>query len=371
MLIRKTSAAALGLLAATLLVTGCGSDDTTITGPTQAPTVTRSFAFATPLTSALNKVLRFNIDTGNGRPTQLTDFALPGALAAGSLTSDVSGRFLYVTRNTTTFSSLVVNEVTGGLTHLADIAGTFPNEGFELVTNAQGSLVANPANTAVRSYRVGQNGTLAEVLPAAALPGGATAFDGVFEGSGQFGYFIDPTNIYRCSVNQATGALTFVSTTNLAGANLTDIVVDDTNRFIYVLNDAGNSIHPFRLNADGTLTALAVANLAAGTYSDLTNRNPVLATVDEANGTTRLLLMQQDGTLAAVAATGTNGGRGLSITPFLPYLVGGSHGGSATNFGSIRVLQDGSQIQAPGSPLAVPAADSIRDISTSTFVTNQ
>lgn len=353
-----------------LLLTGCGSTNapTDLTQPNQ---VVRSFAYAAPTNNLLNLLNFFTIDTSTGTPTQGPNIPL-SAGAVGSITASRDGKFVFVTRSATRFSVLSVNPQTGALTTVVDnAAGSFPSPNSELVINGRGNLLCNPAGGTVGSFRVTDQGGIDPVATSATLPGGSNAFDGVVDSTGQFGYFIDASNIYRCTINQSTGALTFATTTNSPGAGFTDICINDGNQFLFLLDDTADVIRAFSLNADGSLNTLGTLALPAGTYSHIATSGSLVAVSEFNTGITTPLLIQSNGSLVAAPGTGNIGGTALDFVPFLPILITGNNNASNTNVGTLLVQSNGSLLQPSGSPINTAAGEFVRDFAAVTTVSNQ
>ena len=276
-----------------------------------------------------------------------------------------NGRFLHLLRNSA-IQTLNIDVPTGQLSSRSTIPATTGILGQELVSNVVGTLLANPAGATVRQYGVNADGTLAELLPAATLPGGSSAIDGVFDLTSSFGYFIQANGaIHRCQV-LSSGELVYLDTTFPAGGpfDLEDCVIADNNSLLYVLDDqdAVDRILVFTINSNGTLSQRSSVNLPLGNYQNLTATGPFLATTDLDNGTILPFTIADNGDLS-LSGTNTNlGGLGLTYVPRTPYLIGGANIANTNRLGSSQVTSQGGVVLS-GAPNTVNTAGTIFDLS--------
>ena len=125
---------------------------------------------------------------------------------------------------------------------------------------------AGPGNSAATAYSVAADGTISAIGGPVQTGQGAACWliaskDGRFAftanaGSGSISTFaVGPT-----------GALTLLTTTVIsAGAHVIDEAISNNGRFLYVLADQIGQVYGYRINADGSLSALgAVSGLPAG-----------------------------------------------------------------------------------------------------------
>jgi trimeric autotransporter adhesin len=95
-------------------------------------------------------------------------------------------------------------------------------------------------------------------LAATPIPGGTGIDRGVIDPSGRWLYVVDKgrTSVFFFVINQATGALTFVSSTATTGASPVDVLITPNDQFLYVVNNLGNSVSAFSVGTIGALTAI-------------------------------------------------------------------------------------------------------------------
>lgn len=179
-----------------------------------------------------------------------------------SLTIESGGTYLYALDTTSSAVSVYkISSSTGALTFVqtvyfssqATVSGPLyavraaPHKKFLYVMlGVDGTWV----------YRINSGGTLTYVTKVAA-PHGGEAIDLAFDPDGTYAYQPDAVNsVVAYIVNQDGGLTSLGSVT--AGQYPVAAAVDPSGKYVYVVNQASNSLSLFTRNSDGTLTKLSL-----------------------------------------------------------------------------------------------------------------
>ncbi len=122
------------------------------------------------------------------------------------------------------------------------------------ITNANG----------VFEYTIGANGALTIV---GSPPASAVVLDGIaIDPSGRFAYVTDDHTVNEeYSTDGADGHLTALSPATVAAGNAPQLLgVDPSGRYVYAVDQAACAISQYALGSSGALGALAPATVAAG-----------------------------------------------------------------------------------------------------------
>jgi hypothetical protein len=339
---------ALGLGLALMGLAGCGSEGTAdIFNPESRGVLAYAYG-----ANVNNQVESYRIRERDGSLAPIDGNAFSDGGQLFCVEAPRNGRFLHLGRPSA-LQTLRINIDTSQLTPVSTVPANFSALGQQLVCSQAGTFVANPSGNAIRQYGVNPDGSVEEILPAVFLPVGSSVFDGAFDRSASFAYFIQSNgDIQRCAVS-ATGQMTFQGTTTAFGGpfDFQDCLISDNDGFLYVLDDQNSQdrIFSFTINNDGTLTQRGVIALPLGEYQNLTANGPFMATADTANGNIVPMLLADNGDVSLVNGSTNLGGLGLSFVPFTPYLLGGPNGANPNRLGSSQVNSNG-QVLISGDP---------------------
>lgn len=212
-----------------------------------------------------------------------TRFLSTNNSGAGGLAFSPDGRFLVVVERLTndidvftvlgdsTLSPIAVNPSVGP----GAFSVAFAPNGAALVSETGPSGVPN--GSAISSYAIAGNGTLATISASVPTLGAANCWD-VVTPDGKFVYTSNAgtSNISGFAIAN-TGALTSlpgtVVGTNPAGSTNLDIAVTADGRFVYTLNSVAGAVGIFAVQKDGTLLNVGFA----GGVSPLSGFNGIAA----------------------------------------------------------------------------------------------
>jgi 6-phosphogluconolactonase len=220
-----------GMVGSGMVLQNNGGDD-------QSISANGSFSFATPLTSGTAYAI--TVKTQPTKPSQTCSV------------SNGSG-----TINGAPVGNVVVDCVTGPTSVTVDPSGQ-----FAYAANTDGTISAYTINQAT--------GELEDNIPGNPFAAGTypTSVVTVSVGTTVFAYAVNTVGgtISAYTIDQATGALINNIPGNPfpAGTYPTSVTVDQSKKFVYVANMGDSTISVYKINSDGTLTALGTA-VAAGT----------------------------------------------------------------------------------------------------------
>jgi 6-phosphogluconolactonase len=264
-------------LAAVLLLgmlAGCAGGSKSSSCTNCVPPVKPEFLY----TTALNQIALFNVDTTNGTltpPLGLNAGTFPGPNDAEGLVADPQLRFLFVSDFTGGFVRVFNIDTTNG--RLTEVTGSpFPLDASGprgLVTDASGKFlfVADFNSNEISVFNIGSSGALTRVTgsPFFVVGGSSPAFL-LLHPSGNFLYASNlnsPTGaISAFSINATTGALTQISGSPFPTAGSSPgpsmMASDPTGKFLYVslsgTANANNQVAAFTVNSStGALTPIA------------------------------------------------------------------------------------------------------------------
>jgi 6-phosphogluconolactonase (cycloisomerase 2 family) len=258
-----------------------------------------------------------------------------------------------------------------------------PSGHYVYTVDYNGDLVLSTINSTTGIVTPVTNGT----FTGAGTPGTGKA---AIDPTGRFLYevfYVTSTNtaeMFSFSIDQASGALTPVTSPTTVFTTPSDILVDATGTYAYVI-DAGplpttgppavvatnGTVYEYAINSTtGALTPLSTANISTG---DLT---PFYGTIDPANKnlyvanetSISIFAIAANGVLSATATTPITGGQflqSIAITPSGKFLYVSDTGdvvnGSGVHYGTLFGLTlntDGS-IANPTSPVSYPIGPSV------------
>ncbi len=292
----------------------------------------------------------------------------------GSTTLAVSAavaRFAYVLNfSDGSVSSYGPHAATGAFTPL----GKSSSSANQLIPHPSGMFVysLNADNTiSVLSVDPVAGGLSASAVPATPAVGTGTEFATV-DPSGRWLYVVDGTSnmVFGFSINQSTGALTSIGAGIATGASPLQVLVAPNDLFVYVINgSAAGSVSAYSIGTGGALTALAAPTtvLNAPAFSAIDPASAYLFVPTSGDNTIVPFAIGTDGTLTAgtpftftPALTGTDFLEAVAVDPtskFL-YVVDAGTSSETTTTGNLYALSIGAggaltQTINGGSPYAL------------------
>ena len=134
-----------------------------------------------------------------------------------------------------------------------------PNPQFLVASPTSGFLyVSNGASGTISMFSIGGGGTPTELAPAVSIGAGATVAGITIDSKGQFLYATDSANNKIASFSIATGGgLTPVAGSPFnAGTKPVAVALDSSASFLYAANQGSNNVSAFKVNS-GALTEIA------------------------------------------------------------------------------------------------------------------
>ena len=283
-------------------------------------------------------------------------------------------RFAYVLNfsdGNGSISAYAPHAATGAFTPL----GKSASAANQLIPHPSGMFVYsldNPANTiSVLSIDPVSGALSASAVPPTPAVGGGTEF-AALDPSGRWLYVVDGTSnmVFAFSVNQTTGALTAIGTGTATGSGPLQVLVAPNDQFVYVINSsAAGSVSAYSVGATGALTAVTAPTtvLNMPTFSAIDPASAYLFVPTSGDNTITPFTIGTDGTLTAgtpftftPALTGTDFLQATAVDPtskFL-YVVDSGTSSDTTTTGNLYALSIGAggaltQTINGGSPYAL------------------
>lgn len=290
----------------TCSISPTGTNSTSSNISTVSVTCSTSSATPDPFVYAANSASTSNVyafKSTNGTLSAITNGNVTWGSGRAAIAADRGGKFVLIASGTTTgnVESYTIGS-TGALTKVGGVASG--NTPYAIAIHPSGNFayVVNKGDNSVSAYSLATDGTLASIDA-----NGATAVNDPTIATGYLpiAIAIDPTGTYAyvlsagsytigpcghvspshngCisaySINSTTGALTSINVSGSSnyidtGVSPSSIAIDPAGKFVYVTNQADNTVSEFALNsADGKLTAATQATLSP---SNLTSPPAVL-----------------------------------------------------------------------------------------------
>lgn len=229
---------------------------TPLVSPTPAPTTVGRFLYVLDLASSTITPLTVNPATG---VPAVTGAPVPVAPSTGvrAIVADPAGRFLFALGSTSLdVTTFAIAPGTGALTYASNTPGVLGTGlgsqvagGRPLVVDPTGAylLVSDTGRGAVSSWAIGATGSLTlastVTLPASgwasalAVDPTSTSVYATWSAFGPGGGTASLTNgVDRLTFSAATGALALASSTPLAGTLPSDVALDPSGAFLYVVD---------------------------------------------------------------------------------------------------------------------------------------
>ena len=224
------------------------------------------FLYATIPTS--NTIVAYREDPNSGVLTQLSGSPITAGSAVQALVIHPSGKYLYAANSGSNNISLYTINSTGGLTEVTPrtTAGTSPTL---LAIDSAGAFLyaANSGSFDISVFSINSSNGL---LTAIAQTSGATApismqaMNMALTPSGNFLYVTGQPTVQGgfiggFPVNQGVLGVPVTGSPFLTGNIPLGLAIDSTGSHLYTANKQDNSISPFTINSDGSLTAIGTA----------------------------------------------------------------------------------------------------------------
>src|SRR3984957_12707996 len=337
-----------------------------ITGVTVTCRTDGRYAFVPD--STLNNISAFTIDSTTGSLALVN--SVPTDTDPNAVAVTPNGQFVYTTNGgASDISIFSVNAATGALTAAGAASTGAGSEPLSITIDPSGkfALATAGANGTVVVFSINPGtGALAQVpgspFPTAAAPAGNPS-SVIVDPSDRFVYVTDQfvPAIDSYTFNATTGDLTpLPSSPSAAGNNPVWVSIDPTGKFLYVSNQTDGNVSGWTINGAGALGAMAGSPYGAGFAG---GANPVVNTIDPTgrfmyvtdvinDQVVAFTIDQTTGVLSPMAgspfATG-NGPFGEAIDPSGQFLyVSNTYDGTISMF-TVDVTT-GALTAVPGSP---------------------
>jgi len=285
--------------------------------------------------SDLSTISMYTINSTTGVLTPTTPSTVPTGWFPQEIAIDPLGRFVYTANSDdSSVSMFTINQTTGVLTPTtpASVSTLIPGEmlsdpGF-LTVDPGGRFLYVTASlsdgAAVLMYKIDQTtGLLTATSPATVYTGGIPWRVRIAP-SGKFAYVVNNLSggemtdgVWQYTLDSTTGVLTQNTPNAVAAGNApTDIAVDPTSRFAYVVNRLDNTVSMFTIDpSTGNLTLNAsaanpTATVATGTepFRIIFDPTGKFVYVTNENSAASIYTVNSDGTLTNAGATGVAAG---------------------------------------------------------------
>ena len=292
--------------------------------------------------SGPSSISMYTINPTTGALTPTTPATVPTGWFPQGIAIDPLGRFVYTANSDDgSVSMFTINQTTGVLTPTTP--ASVPIEAPGSLLSSPGFLTVDPTGrflytatylsegAAVFMFNINQTtGVLTPTSPATVSTGGAP-FQVLVAPNGKFAYVVDNLSssgetfgVWQYTVNSTTGVLTPNAPVAVAAGNEpTEIAVDPSSRFAYVVNRNDNTVSMYTIDpTSGNLTLNSTATNPAGTIA--TGAAPFRIDFDPSGkfvyvtneqAAASIYTVNSDGTLSSAGATGaTTGGLDLAFT---------------------------------------------------------
>lgn len=287
--------------------------------------------------SGPSSISMYTIDPTTGLLTPTTPATVSTGWFPQEIAIDPQGRFVYTANSDdSSVSMFTIDQTTGVLTPTtpASVSTLVPGEplsdpGF-LTVDPKGRFLYVTAllseDSAVFMYAINQtNGLLTPTSPPRVMTGGD--FQVRLSPNGKFAYVVNNDSggvmtggVWQYTVDSTTGVLTSNTPVAVAAGNgPTEIAIDPTSRFAYVVNRIDNTVSMYTIDSNiGNLTSNATATNPTGTIA--TGTEPFRIDFDPSGkfvyvtneqSAASMYTVNDDGTLKNIGTTGVPTG-GLS-----------------------------------------------------------
>jgi 6-phosphogluconolactonase len=296
------------------------------------------FAYVANLVSNatdLATISMYTINATTGVLTPTSPATVPTGFFPQGIAIDPLGRFVY-TANTddSTVSMFTINQTTGVLTPTtpASVSTMIPGEllsqpGFLTIDPTSNFLYVSASDSdgaTVSMFTINQTtGLLTPTSPATVFTGGIP-FQVVVAPSGKFAYVVNNLSggemtdgVWQYTINPTTGILTQNTPATIAAGNApTEIAVDPTSKFAYVINRLDNTVSMFTIDpgtgnlAPNSTASNPTATIATGTEPFRIDFDPTgkFVYVTNEGSAASIYTVNSDGTLINAGVTGVASG---------------------------------------------------------------
>ncbi|MGA7157027.1 MAG: beta-propeller fold lactonase family protein [Acidobacteriaceae bacterium] len=281
--------------------------------------------------SDLSTISSFTINPTTGVLTPTSPATVPTGWFPQAIAIDPKGRFVYTANSDdATVSMFTINQTSGVLTPTspATVSTALPSQLLSdpsfITVDPTGQFVyvtdSLSNGAAVFMYTINQTtGLLTPTSPATVQTGGLP-FGVKVSPNGAFAYVADnlagnstSAGVWEYTVNHTTGVLTPTTSVGIpAGANPTDVAIDPTSSFAYVVNRGDNTLSMYTIDpATANLTLNATTANPTGTiataqqpfHADFGPNGKYLYVTNE-EGPVSMYTVNRDGTLTSTGFTG-------------------------------------------------------------------
>ncbi len=274
------------------------------------------------------RVRQLERETGSLGESQVAE---PSQLFFGDLVAHPKKPWIFATEGNQRVYSFRLDPKSGKLLEMDSLAlSTRLVAGDQLLLTPSGQLLLLCQQDQLTAMEVLADGTLL-ARTAWKIPGGGHLSHGVVDRSGQLAYVVDSQQGYIWGLRIEGTNLTGVSpqpVASLPGSNLRKLVVDESNRFLFGLDDNADLLCGYTLGDNGTLASNGSKSLgsAADQHTDMVIRERRLWVCEQGGQRLKVFDFDESGTLSPVGNFGGGGAR-LSLAKGWPYLVVANHSG--------------------------------------------
>ena len=222
-------------------------------------------------------VYGFSIDSTNGALTALPGSPFPNTgLRPAAITLDPSGKFAILPNNAS--RNVSVYSVDPGTGRLAPVGGPYAAGTAPVWASTDQSgthaYVLSDIDDTIDAYSIGSTGALSPLAPPNYQGVAADPLFAAISPNGKFFYVVNwfanvgapfpGATVSVFSIDPASGALAMISGSPFAtGSGPTSIAFEPSGKFAYVANELGGSVSGFSVNsATGAMTALPTTAVA-------------------------------------------------------------------------------------------------------------
>jgi 6-phosphogluconolactonase (cycloisomerase 2 family) len=260
-------------------------------------------------------------------------------------------RFAYVPNGLdSSISVYAPHAASGAFTPLGKISATQPQQ---VVIHPSGmflySIDGDTGPTTITAYTIDPvGGALTNSGVAGSIPGGTAVDHAVIDPSGRWLYAVDHglNKVFAFFVNQSTGALTAIGAGLATGTGPIDVLVTPNDKYLYVINNAGNSVSAYTIGAAGALTPATgpTTVLNGPLFSAIDPTGTYLFVPDAGDNTVVTFTIAADGSLTAgtpFAVTGATHVQVVAVDPTSKFLYTVDSPGGSSGNGNLHALSIG------------------------------
>ena len=274
-------------------------------------------------------------------------------IITGATTLTVSpavARFAYVPNGLdSSISGYAPHAANGAFTPLGKISATQPQQ---VVIHPSGmflySIDGDSGPTTITAYTVDPvSGALTNSGVAGSIPGGTDVDHAVIDPSGRWLYAVDHglNMVFAFSINQSTGALTAIGAGVATGTGPIDVLVTPNDQYLYVINNAGNSVSVYTIGATGALTAATgPTGLNGPLFGAIDPTGTYLFVPDAGDNTVVTFTIAADGSLTAgtpFTVTGATHVQVVAVDPTSKFLYTVDSPSGSSGNGNLYALSIG------------------------------